>query len=208
MGHQLLNGYGRIFNGGNDSVHHFTQIVRGDIGSHTDGNARRAVDQQIRYLGRENQRLLQRVVIVGPHLHGLFIKIHQHLVSQLRHPDFGVTHRCRRVTVNRAEVTLTVHHRVTQGKLLRHPDNGIVGSRIAMGMVLTDNITDDTGRFLVRFIVIITHVIHGIQAAPVNRLETVAYVRQSPADDDRHGIIHVGFFHFIFNIYGYLVCLV
>ena len=74
-----------------------------------------------------------------------------------------------------------------------------------MGVVLTDNITDHAGRFLVGLVVVVAHVVHGVQTTPVHRLEAVAHIRQGPADDDRHGVVHVGAFHLVFDIDRYLV---
>ena len=72
-------------------------------------------------------------------------------------------------------------------------------------MILTDHVTDHTGRLLVRLVPVVAHVVHGIQAAPVHRLEAVAHVGKGPADDDRHGIVHVGALHFVFDVDGGLV---
>src|SRR6185369_13506428 len=109
------------------------------------------------------------------------------------------------VAVHRTEVPLTVHQHVTQGEILGHTHDGVVSGRIAVGVILTDNITDHTGRFLVRLVVVVAHVVHGVQTAPVNRFETVANIRQRPADYDRHGVVHVGALHLIFNINRNLV---
>jgi hypothetical protein len=34
----------------------------------------------------------------------------------------------------------------------------------------------------------------------MNGFEAVSHVRQGPADDDAHGIVHIGLFHLIFDI--------
>jgi hypothetical protein len=36
----------------------------------------------------------------------------------------------------------------------------------------------------------------------VHRLQSITYIRQSPAYDNRHGVIYVGTTHFILNING------
>ena len=63
--------------------------------------------------------------------------------------NFRVTHRRSIVAVHGTEVTLTIHQHVTQGEILRHTNDGVVNSGVAMGVVLTDHVTDDTGRLLV-----------------------------------------------------------
>src|SRR5262245_14816312 len=50
--HQLLDGEIRIFHQGNQSIDHFPQIVRWNIGRHADRDTRGAVDQQIGNAGR------------------------------------------------------------------------------------------------------------------------------------------------------------
>ena len=64
-------------------------------------------------------------------------------------------------------------------------------------MVFTDHVTDDAGRldvFLVRRVPLL---IHRIQDAAVDGLQTVARVRQRPRHDHAHGVIEVGAFHLV-----------
>ena len=156
-------------------------------------------------LAGQHQRLLQGVVVVRPHVHGFLVEVGQQLVGQLRHADLGVTHGRRRVAVDRAEVPLAVDQRVAQGEVLGHADDGVVGRRVAVGVVLTDHVADDAGRFLVRLVPVVAHVVHGEEAAPVHRLQPVAHVGERPADDDAHGVVHVGPLHLVFDVDGGLV---
>ncbi len=123
-------------------------------------------------------------------------------MGKLLHADFGITHRRRPVAVDRAEVTLTVNEGIAQGKVLGHADDGVVGGSIAVRMILTDDVTDDAGRLFVSFVPVVPHFVHGKEAAPMHRLQPVAHIRQRPADDDAHRVIHVGTLHFVFNIDG------
>ena len=175
------------------------------VGSHADRNTGRAIDEQIRELGRQHRRLQHLLVIVRDHVDGLFVQIGQQFVGKLTQADLGVTHRSRAVAVDRTEVTLTVDQHVAEGKILSHTHDGVVRGSITMRVVLTDNVTDYTGRFFVRLVVVVAHIVHGVQATAVYRLEAVAHVRQGSTDDDRHGVIHVGAFHLVFNINRYLV---
>ena len=50
---------------GDAGVDHLAQVVRRDVGGHADGDAARAVDQQVGELGRQDGRLLQRAVVVA-----------------------------------------------------------------------------------------------------------------------------------------------
>jgi hypothetical protein len=85
---------------------------------------------------------------------------------------------------------------------LGHPDDRIVDGHVAMGMVLTDNIADDPRRFLVGLVPVVVELVHRMKDAPVNGLQAISHIGQRPADDDAHGVVHVGLFHFIFDIYN------
>ena len=61
-------------------------------------------------------------------------------------------------------------------------------------MELAEHITDRPGRFLELCRGRQTQFGHGIDDAPLDRLETVADVRQSPVENDVHGVIEVGLF--------------
>ena len=123
-------------------------------------------------------------------------------MGELLHADFGITHRGRPVTVNRAEVSLAVDKGITQRKVLGHADDGVIGSSIAMRMILTDDVTDDAGRLFIGFVPVVPHLVHGKEAAAVHRFQPVPHIRKRPANDHAHRVIHVGAFHFIFNIDG------
>lgn len=142
---------------------------------------------------------------MGPEVHGLLLQVVQELVGQLLHPDLGVPHGRRRVAVHGAEVPLAVHQWIAEGEVLGHPDDGIVGRRVAVGVILTDHVPDHPGRFLVGLVVIIAHVVHSVEAAAVHRLEPVPHIGEGPADDDAHGIVHVRALHLVFDVDGCLV---
>ena len=202
---QLLEGHLRVVDNGDDTVNYFTQVMGRYVGGHADRDTGRTVDQQVGELGRQNRRLQHFVVVVGRHVDGFFVQVGQQFVGEMAQADLGVTHGGRPVAVHRSEVPLSVNQHVAQRKILGHAHDRIVGGGIAMWMVLTDNITDHTGRFLVGLVVVVAHVVHGVQAAAMDRFETVAHVRQRPADDDRHGVIHVRALHLVFDVDRYLV---
>ena len=76
-------------------------------------------------------------------------------MCQLCKPYLSITHGCRGISVYGAEVSLAVNKGIAHGKILGHPDDGIIYGRVSMGMVFTYDITHDTGRFLVRLVVVI-----------------------------------------------------
>ncbi len=88
---------------------------------------------------------------------------------------------------------------------MSHTDDGIVHGGVAMGVILTNDITDYTRRLLVRLIIIIIQLAHGEQHPSMHRFQTIANVGQSPADNDTHGIVHIGLAHLVFYIDANLV---
>jgi hypothetical protein len=116
-------------------------------------------------------------------------------VGQPRHANFGVAHGRRRVAVDGTEIALPVDHRVAQGEILRHANDGVVNGAVAVGVIFTDDVADDPGRLLVGLVPVVLEFVHGVQYATVHRLEAVAYIGQRTADDDAHGVIQIGFFH-------------
>ena len=69
-----------------------------------------------------------------------------------------------------------------------------------MGMILTYNVTDDACRLLVRPVVDVSELGHGVQNAPVHGLQTISGVRNGTADNDRKGIFQIGAAKFFFYI--------
>ena len=203
--HQLFDRKIRIFHQGNQSIDHFPQIVRRDIGRHADRDTGGAVDQQIGNARRQNRRFFEGVVVVRNEIDGLFFDIRQQLFGETGHPDFGVAHGRGRIGIDGAEVSLAIDERITHREILHQPDDRIVNRGIAMGMIFTDDIADETSRFFIRLIPGIPHVVHGVEHPAVDRFEPVAHVGQSAADDDAHGVVHKGLAHLVFDIDGYLL---
>ena len=63
-------------------------------------------------------------------------------------------------------------------------------------------LADYAGTLGVRPVVQHAHVVHGVENAPVHRLQAVAHVGQSSADDDRHRIAEIRTSHLLFNVDG------
>ena len=154
------------------------KVVGRHVRSHTHRDARRTVHQDIRETGRKNQRLLAGIVVVGLEVHGIGVDVAHHLLAQRVEAHFGITHRRRRVAVDRTEVTVTVDQRVSQRPPLGHTDNRTVDRRVAVGVIVTHHLTDDFGRFLVRFVTVVAHLVHTEQHTAVHRLHAVTHIRQ------------------------------
>ncbi len=199
---QLLDIQIRILQQREAGIHHLVQIVRRDVGRHAHRDTGRAVDQQVGEARREHQRLVLGAVVVRPEIDRFLVQVGQQFVGDPRHADFGVTHRRRVVAVHRTEVALAVHQRVAQRKVLRHAHDGVVHRGVAVRMVFTDHVADDTRRLLVGLVPVVGQLVHGEQHAAVHRLQAVAHIRQRAPDDDAHGVVQIGLAHFFFKADG------
>ncbi len=123
-------------------------------------------------------------------------------MSNLGQANFGVPHRRSAVAVHRAEVALAVDQHVAQREILGHPHDGVVHRLVTVGVILTDHVTDDTRRFLVGFVPVVTEFVHGVEHSAMHGLKTIAHVGQRPPDDHAHRVIQVGVAHLVFEADG------
>jgi hypothetical protein len=183
-------------------VDDFVQVVRRDVGRHAYRDARAAVDQQVRQLRRQHQRLALAAVVVGAEIDSLLVDVGEHLVRDLREPDLGVAHRRRVVAVDAAEVALAVDQHVAQRERLRHAHNGVVDRRVAVRMVLAHHVADDARALLERPVPVVVLLVHREQHAAMHRLQAVARVGQGAADDHAHRVIEIRAPHLLFEADG------
>ena len=172
-----------------------------DVRRHADSDSRRAVRKKLRELRGQHGRLFQGLVVVRCEIHRLLVDVLQHELRDLRHAHLGVAHRCRRITVNRAKVTVTVGEHVAHGKILRHAHDRIVDRAVTMRVVLTEDFADDARRLLVRLARTHARFLHRIEDAAMHRLQTVTHIRQGAGDDDTHRIVDIGILHLTCEIY-------
>jgi hypothetical protein len=104
------------------------------------------------------------------------------------------------IAVDRTEVTLAIYQQVAQGKRLSHPNDGVVHRSVAVRVILTDHVTDNTGRFLVRLVPVVTQLAHREQHTPVHGLQAIARIRQCSTDNYAHRVVEVGLFQLVFDI--------
>ena len=123
-------------------------------------------------------------------------------MRQLGHPDLGVSHRCSRVAIDGAEITLAVNEGITKRECLRHTNNGVVNRRITVWVVFTNHITNDTSGLLIRLIPVVVQFVHSTQDSAVNGFQAISDVGQRAADNNAHRIIHVGLFELVLDING------
>ncbi len=67
-------------------------------------------------------------------------------------------------------------------------------------MVLTQNITNNTGTLLICRVESDSHIPHGIENSSMYRFETVSGIRKSSRYYDRHGIVDVAVLHLLGEI--------
>ena len=200
MGHQLLEPCIRVVQQTAGAVNDFTQIVRWDVGRHTDCDTGGTVDQQVWKTAGQNGRFLQAVIVVGLKIHRFLVDVGEHLHGNFAHLRLGVSVSCRRVAVDRTEVAVTVYQRVTQGKILCQTHQRIVNRSVAVRMVLTQHVTDRVSALTELSLRVQSVSVHGVQDTSVDRFESVSDIRQRTAGNDRHGVIQIRILHLLLNI--------
>ncbi len=69
-------------------------------------------------------------------------------------------------------------------------------------MVLAHDFADDAGAFARGTTGAESHLLHGVQNAAMDGLESVANIGQRTADDDRERVVEIRPLHLLFNIDG------
>ena len=179
----------RVFDIRHTAVDDLAQVVGRDVGGHADRDALAAVDQQVREAAGQNAGFLLRLIEVGVPVDGILVDIGQHLDGHPAHAGLGVTVSSRGVAIHRTEVALAVHQRIAQREILRQTDHGIVDRCVAVGVVGAQHRTDGIRRLAVGMAGVVAALVHGVQNAAVDRLQTVAHIGQRTGHDDRHGVV-------------------
>ena len=199
-GHEVVDRAVAVVDVVRDAVHEFVEVVRRNVCRHADRDARRAVEQQVGDLGRQHERLGERLVVVGAEIDRLLVEILEHLLGQPVHADFGVAHGGGGVAIDRAEVAVAVDQEIAQREILGHAHDRVVDGLVAMRMVLTNDVAHDARRFLVGPRMEVAQLLHGVQDAAVDRLEPVAGIGERAADDDAHRVVDVGGRHLVLDV--------
>ena len=202
LGNQFVNACVRVMQKMAARVHGFSEVVRRNVRCHTDRNTRRTVHQKVRKFRREHHRFFFGVIKVRNKVDGVFVEVVQHGVRNLRKTALRVTHGGRPVAVNGTEVTLTGNKRIAHRKVLREAHQRLVGSLVAMRVVLTDHVTHNTRALFGGIIEGVVELVHRVQNAAVHGLKAVTHIRKSTAHDHTHGVIEVSLLHFRFQRHG------
>ena len=173
------------------------------VGRHTDGDTVRAVDQEVREPRGQHRRLGEDVVEGRHEVDRVLIYIREHFRGDLAHPAFGIPVSRGWVAVDRAEVAVTVDEHIAHRKILSESYHSVIDRSVAVGMIFTQNFADGVGALAVRLRGGYAVLIHTVQYAPVDGLESVPYVRQSARHDDAHRIIEERLSHLAVDIHVY-----
>ena len=124
-------------------------IVRRDVGRHADGDAGRAVGEQVREGAGQHHRLLPLPVIGRAEVDGVLVDAAQQQLGDRRHARLGVAHGRRVIAVDVAEIALPVDQRIADGEILREAHQRVVDRLVAVRMEIAHHLADDLGGFLV-----------------------------------------------------------
>ena len=201
--HQVVQRAVGIFNEQIQPVNDLAQIVRRDVRCHADRDADRAVDQKIRVTRRQNDWLLQTIVIVGHPVDGILVNVCDHFEGELCHLRLGVTVGSRRVAINGTEVAVTIDQRIAQRKVLRQSHERVINGSVTVRMVTTEHRTNGVGALAVRLVRRQLVLVHRVNDTAVHRLQAVTHIRQRTRNDDRHRICQKAVMHLVRNIDRY-----
>ena len=168
--HEVGQGGLRVVQDADAGVDDLPQVVGRDVGGHADGDARRAVDQQVGQPGGEHPGLLAALVEVRVPVRDLLVDVAEHLARELRHSGLGVAVGRGGIAVHGAEVAVALHQRVAHGEVLGHAHHGVVDRRVAVGMVAAQHVAHAGGGLLEGLVGGQAVLIQGIEDAPVHGL--------------------------------------
>ena len=197
--HQVVDRAVAVVDVVGDAVAELAEVVRRNVGGHANGDAGGAVEEEVRELRGEDGGLVQRLVEVLHHVHGVLLQVTEHLLGDALHADLRVAHRRGAVAVDGPEVAVAVHERHAQGERLGHADDRVVHRRVAVRVVLADHVAHDARALEVLLVPRVVEHVHGVEAAPVHGLEAVAHVGERAPHDHAHRVVDVVAAHLLFD---------
>ena len=150
--HQLFHFDIGLFYHCDNAVYNLAEVVRGNVSRHTDRDTVRPVDEHVREARRQNSGLHARIVERRIEVDGFLVEVAKHFRGKFGKPRFGVSHCRRGVAVDRTEVTVSFNEREIDCKVLRKSDERVVDRAVAVGVVFTETVTDDTRAFSERLV--------------------------------------------------------
>ena len=197
---QLFGGDRRVFDEGEAAIDHFAQVMRRNVGRHADGNAARAIDQQVGKTRRKHRRLLPRAIIIVGEIDGILVEIVKQAVGHFGQSRFGIAHRGRIIGIHRAEIALAIDQRHPHRPILRHADQREVDRGVTVWMIIAHHVADDLGAFAIGPPGDHAAFLRREQDPAVHWLEAIAHIGQRAGNDHAHRVIKVTRLHFIDNV--------
>ena len=193
--HQITELSLRIVQHADAGADHLPQVVGRDIGGHAHRDAAGAVHQQIGKPGGQDTGLLAGLVEVGVPVHSVLFNVPQHLVGEPGHPGLRVPVGRRGIAIHGPEVAVAVHQGIAHGEILSQADQSVIDAGIAVGMVPAQHVAHAGGGLFEGFVHREAILVHGVEDPAMDGLQAIPHVRESPAHDDAHGVLNVGFLH-------------
>ena len=171
--------------------------MRRDVGGHADGDARRAVHEQVGEARRQDLGLGEGLVVVGLPVDGVLLEVAEELHRGLGESALGVAHGRGGVSVDVAEVAVAVDQRRAHGEPLGETNHRVVDGGVSVRVVLADDLADRPGRLLVRAVGEDARLVHGVEDAAVDGLQAVAHVGEGARGDDGHRVLDEALAHLV-----------
>ncbi len=89
---------------------------------------------------------------------------------------------------------------IPERELLGHADQRVVDGNIAMGVILAQNISNNTRALLIWLVPEAPEFIHGKEDSPMYWFQPIAKVRQCTTNNDTHRILEVRLLHLILDV--------
>ena len=162
-----------------------------DAGRHADGDARRAVGQEVGKAGRQDDRFFFLAIVGFAEVGGVLINAFKQRPGEFCQPRLGIAHGGGVIAVYAAEIALSVDQGIALREILGEADQCVVNGDVAVGMVFTNNIADHTGAFLEARMWLQLELAHRIEEPSLHRFQAVADVGQGAGHDGGKGIIEI-----------------
>ena len=175
-------------------------VVRRNVRRHPHRDTNRTIRQQVRKCGRQYHRLVTRPIIGRAKRNRVLVDALQQRLRHVRQPAFGVAHGRSVIAIDVAEVALTIDKRVAHGEPLRQPHQRVVNCLVAVRVEVAHHLADDLCALFVAGGRIEFKLAHGIENAPVHRLEAVAHVGQRAMHDGGERVCEVALFQRILEV--------
>ena len=133
-------------------------------------------------------------IVIGDEINSAFVELVEQQACKGRQTSLRIAHGRRIIAISGTKVTLTINEGVTQGKLLRHSDQGVIRCLVTVRVVFAQHITHYAGGLHGLGTRLQTHGLHRVKNPALNRLLPIADVRQRATANDRHRVIEVGLF--------------